>query len=221
MATIIKIIWILAIVFNFALQTYFLIGATAFFNRATGLEWGIYLRTIWIVMMILIIVSIICLILGRIPLDISSQVKLIVLIVIITILSIIIAPTPIQKEGWLDDRVSVLHYTPSSEILVQTTEDGKYEYFLEVINSFQRNSRAQLFVRNVATGEETRIHLDMKNPRISTRLGGTPNRERAWSHLVISDTFPLIYILTTTWYLNDMIESFEICMETKTSRRID
>jgi hypothetical protein len=43
----------------------------------------------------------------------------------------------------------------------------------------------------------------------------------AWSHLTNSDDSSTIYILTTTKYLNEKIESFEIDMNTKISRNVD
>jgi hypothetical protein len=218
MTTFLKVLWIIATALNFILLAYFWIGATAFFNRAPGASWGYYLVFIGFPVMFLILVSILCLIFGWIPRETSIQIVLAVVIISVTLFNIYVAPLPIEPYTI---RVDALRHSPSSEIIVQTTEDGKYEYFLEVINSSQRNSSARLFVRNVVTGEEVRIPLNMRNERITFSLGATPNEADAWSHLVLSETSSTIYILTTTWFLNDIIESFEINMETKTSQRLE
>ena len=118
--------------------------------------------------------------------------------------------------------VDVLRFSLTSEIVVQTTEDEKYEYFLEVINSSQKNSRAQLFIRDVTTKEETRMPLKMKNKRLRFNPASTSSVEDAWSHLKPSDISSSIYILTTfNRRSNNEIETFEIDMEKRTSRRIE
>jgi len=47
---------------------------------------------------------------------------------------------------------------------LRPTDDGLFEYRLDLINLFQRNARARLFVRDLTTGEEMYIPL-----RISVR----------------------------------------------------
>ena len=208
-----KMIWIAATMLNSIALLYFWIGSTAFFNRAPGTDWGYYFIIIGIPIAILIIISIVYIASGWIPRNTSTQIMLIAVIVCVTLFAMYTAPLPIEKEGWLTEMVDAPWF-------VQTTDDGKYEYFLEIINAGQRNSSARLFVRNIATGEETRIPLDMKNERIGIRTWSF-NEESAWSYLVASETSQLIYYLTTTENLNRQIESFKIDMETKTSRRIE
>ena len=217
MVRVTKWIWIIAVALNAIALLYFLIGTTAFFNRAVGTSWGFYFMIIGFPVAILIVISILCLIFKRTP----NIVAIVVISAFVTFLTLFTAPLPIETEGWLTERVWTLRHSPSSDILVQTTEDGKYEYFLEVINSGQRNSSARLFVRCIDTGEETRITLDFRNERIGVRTSHTPNRTVAWSFLTVSEISESIYILTTTRNLNDNIEIFEINMETGTSRWID
>jgi len=175
---------------------------------------GILFLVRWNPLAILTIIVIICLAFGRMPHNTSTQAVLTVIIVSITVFNVFVAPLPIKTEGWQTERISTLG-------VVQITEDGQYEYFLEIINSSQSNSSARLFVRNIATGEEMKIPLDMKNKKITIYLAHTTNEMLAWSHLVPSEISQSIYSLTTTEHLNKEIETFEIDMETKTSRRIE
>ena len=222
MTAALKVIWVLAIAVNSIALLVFYLGATAFRSRAPGTDWGFYLFVVGSFMVILIIISIVCLIFGWLPRGEISQAVMIGVIIFITCLNIFLAPLPFEEDGWTTERVHTLMRSGGDgEILVHTTEDGKYEYFLELVNPSQRNSRARLFVRDMATSEEIRIPLDFKNERLRARLASTLNEENAWAYLVPSETSPFIYVLTTTWFLNDYIESFEICMETKTSRRLE
>jgi len=215
-----KIIWIVATALNSLVILFCLVGTTAFFNRDTGSAGSyIYFMIIGIPVTILIAISIRCFIAGWMP---RNNTGLIIAISIITIITVWLAPYyDIKIEGWLTESVCTLTDSLSSDILVQTTEDGKYEYFLEVVNPHQRNSRARLFVRSTATREETRIPLSMKKKNITISLDATSNGANAWSRLAPSEGSPSIYYLTTTEWLNEHIESFEINMETMTARRIE
>ncbi|MDR2547732.1 MAG: hypothetical protein LBC96_09570 [Lachnospiraceae bacterium] len=213
MISVIKIIWIIAIVVALGTLSYFLIASTAFFSRSTGTEWGYYFLVIGSSATILIIISIVCLTVGWMPQKFFSQIVLLVSIIFITFMTIYIAPLPIDPEGWLTDRVSTLGF-------MQTTDDGKYEYNLEIINAYQRNSHARLHVRDTATDEEVRIPLNMRNERITIYLAVTHDNSLVWAYLTLSENSSKTYILTTTKYLNNNIEVFEIDMETKTSHRL-
>ena len=206
-----KIFWMAMTALNFIILLCFYIGATAFFNRGPGMDWHIYFMLVGAPVMIFTVFSIVCFVTGRVPRTDAAQLRLVIALVCITCFIIFTAPFPIEREGWLTERVTTQHGG------IQTTEDGKYKYSLEIINSGQRNSHGRLYVRNVATGEEARIPLNMNNTRPSVF---SFNEERAWSHLVPSEVLPSMYILTTTEHFNrSEIEIFEICMETKTSRR--
>ncbi|MGG1619530.1 hypothetical protein [Paenibacillus sp. NRS-1781] len=45
---------------------------------------------------------------------------------------------------------------------VRLTSDQKYEYRIDLINPFQRNSREQLHLKNISTGEEKNIPISIK-----------------------------------------------------------
>lgn len=44
---------------------------------------------------------------------------------------------------------------------MQITTDGQYEYQLELVNLFQKNSNARLYIKRISDGEEMHIPLDM------------------------------------------------------------
>jgi len=209
----VSLIWLFAILLNLMLLIYFCIGTTAFNNRPPGTEWGYYFTFIGFPTAFLIAVSILCLVMGWIPRIIPTQIILVIIIGVITFFVIYIAPLPIEKEGWLTEKVRTLSY-------MQTTEDGKYEYTLELINTFQKDGYARLYVKDVVTDEEKRIPLHTKRKKITIR-GFAHGEENAWSHLIVSETSASVYVLTITEWLSIENEQYEINITEGTARRIE
>lgn len=65
----------------------------------------------------------------------------------------------VQTNGWLTEKIR----TDS----IQLTSDHRYEYCLELINLFQKNSSARLYVKNIETLEEIRIQLELPTKEIT------------------------------------------------------
>ena len=219
MKTTIKIIWITAVVVVSISMLWFLLGTTAFFQRGIDLVTAAYYIVAWAPALLLVGLLILLLKKGWIPNNIFLQ---IVLTLVIIALSVFISKTLFQNvntTGWLTQRVM-------KNDVVQITADGKYEYQIELINLFQRNSSARLYVKYMATGEEITIPLDIQTRQIRaiTRPAVTYSEEsrlsHAWAKLTPSET-ENVYILTTTQELKSKIESFEINMETRKSRIIN
>ncbi|MDR2572099.1 MAG: RHS repeat-associated core domain-containing protein [Oscillospiraceae bacterium] len=101
---------------------------------------------------------------------------------------------------------------------IQITDDEKYEYRIELINRFQNNSHTRLYIRNVSTGDEFIIPLDVPTSVFGS-LGGDSGGSSMMSILTITNK-ENIYILTTTKIFEEAKE-FEIDMKTQTSRRIE
>ncbi|GKU78189.1 hypothetical protein L3i20_v225860 [Paenibacillus sp. L3-i20] len=59
----------------------------------------------------------------------------------------------VDTGGWLEEEVT----TDS----LQITSDNTYEYQLELINLFQKNSHARLYLKSTSTDEEIRIPLNI------------------------------------------------------------
>ena len=92
----------------------------------------------------------------------------------------------IITRGWGTERVI------SSQL--QTTSDMRFEYRLDLINVFQRNSSARLFLRDIETGEVKNIALPMDTSRIAVISDmSIPSR---WITMEPADT-SYLYIVTT------------------------
>ncbi|MCL2674341.1 MAG: hypothetical protein FWE92_03305 [Defluviitaleaceae bacterium] len=210
MKTIGKWIWLFAIALNFMLLLYFWIGSTVI-NPSAGTSWGFYFILIGIPLIIIMIISVIIIVLGGAPDNIITQLILIAAIILVTYVNISWGPIPIRIDGWLPERI----YTISS---IQTTDDEKYEYSLEIT---QRNNSVRLFVINVATSEETRIPINVSNEIVAILLDSTINESLLWSRLFASADSNSIYYLAIIELLNGQIKYFEIDIEAKTSRRME
>ena len=76
---------------------------------------------------------------------------------------------------------------------MRPTDDGLFEYRIELVNPFQRNARIRLFVKEVATEDEIHIYLDI--PWQDVRGSSYVVLENfIWAYLERCDEFEL-YIL--------------------------
>ena len=224
----VKTVWIIAIIVVFISMIWFLFGTTAFFNRGIDLVMTAYYVFIWTPALLLIILSTILLKKGWIPKTVYAQVGFVIVIVFISIFFYLnlfrVVYTKEYTRGWLTETVR--------SDWTQTTSDGFYEYKLEVINVFQRNSYARLYVKDISTDFEMTIAIDISTKNIVT-IGGVgsvypePSAQPVWSTLTPSNA-ETIYILTTTetferWKKdnNNSIEKFEIDIAERTARKIE
>lgn len=206
----IKVIWITAIVAVFLSMTWFLLGSTAFFQRGIDLVTTCVFVLVWTPALICIAVSIKLLKKGWMPSSNFAQIGLSLVIIILSIIFSSSLLTNVNTEGFLTERVT-------KNGILQVTADGKYEYQIELINLFQKNSSARLSVKDILTGEEATIPVDINTRKIK----GVVADFLAWTEMTPTNKGN-IYILTTTEDLNETdIQVFEIDMETKKSRRIE
>lgn len=116
----------------------------------------------------------------------------------------------VETRGWLYDDIS--------SDPIHTTLDGKYEYRLDLINMYQKNSREQLMVRDVITGAERFIPVELNTNDLDGIRGGG----RDWSWAVMSPTEVLDqYLLTTTETLSMPQKRFIVDIRAGTSQRIE
>jgi len=110
-------------------------------------------------------------------------------------------------KGWIIENVT--------EGIVQISDDKKFEYRLDLINIFQRNSRARLFVRNLETKEEKNIRLPMDTRRI---YGFTQSRYNPWIRMESTD-IPYHYIVRTVGGFDQQLnaETYKIDMRARTA----
>jgi len=211
MTTIIKIIWSIAIIVVFASMIWFLFATTAFFSRGIDLITTIQYIFVWTPALIFVIISILVLVKNWMPNEMSRRVSMLLIILIVSTGLSTFLFTNANTQGWLTEIVR-------SDYL-QITPDGRYKYRLDLINHFQRNSSARLYVRRVSTDEEFTIPLD-----ISTRnmpLMPMPHgRSFYWITLNPTD-IPGKYIAQTTDALTlHFTETFQINMNDYLSHQL-
>ncbi len=205
-----KIIWVVALVINIACMTWFLIGSTANFQRSFDIISTIYLVFFWIPSIILTIVSIRLLIKGWVPSGNAAYVGFIFGVLLLLIFSYNLFQG-VNTRGWLTEVIT-------SDSL-KVTSDKKYEYRIDLINVFQKNSHARLFVRNRSTFEEMEIAVDIHTNNIIV-LGINRTEENHWVLMEPTDTKDH-YILATTREVGSIFgERFEIDIGTRTSKRL-
>jgi len=115
----------------------------------------------------------------------------------------------VSSHGWTKEKIE-------SDSL-KTTADGKYEYRIDLVNLFQRNSYARLYLKNVSLEEEIYIPTEIQTRKLITLAVGKTNH---WVILEPTDE-PSRYILSTTNELRIPEEKFEIDIATKTSKRLE
>jgi len=226
MTLVIKVIWVTAIVVTSISMIWYLLGSTAGFQRGIDLVMTTIYIAIWVPALIFTAASIVLLKKGWQPSNIYAQIFLAIALIAISVFFYFNLFCAVHARGytvgWLTESVRS-DYT-------QITSDGKYEYRLEIINAFQRNSTARLYVKDMFVGEEMTIPVSANTKNIGVIMGGvgsrTPEPEvlPVWSELTPSETVS-VYILATTEHFERMsknpTEIFNIDMEARTSYRIE
>ncbi|WP_270170230.1 hypothetical protein [Paenibacillus sp. SYP-B4298] len=173
----------------------FILGATSAFQRLPDLVESV-------ILVIYGIPSFIVSVLSLIWLKKTEETNFNLLFIMKLILTILLIAGSIlwvkntNYQGWLFERV----ITDSRQI----TPDDKYEYNLELVNLFQRNSRARVYLKDIKTNEEIKINLNIKTDKI---YGVETLGVRHWIRIeLLSDNR---YLLHTDLYSLPQ-ESFEI-----------
>lgn len=149
---------------------WFLLGTTANFQRGIDLVTTIRFAVIWLPSILLFIISYF---LFKSRRSSSFSFLLWPLIVLHFILAIQLFNS-VQIVGWLTPSVSS-EYT-------QRTPDGLYNYRLELINQYQKNSQARLYLHNTVTGQITHIPLQINVDEIK-RVWTGEGEQWSWSSL--------------------------------------
>jgi hypothetical protein len=200
----IKIPWILAIILNLVSMIWFLLGTTANFQRSLDLVGTVTLIFCWIPSLIIVYLSINALIKGSPP----TNFRVLILIIVLLILAVNLFKA-VNTAGWLYDDIT--------SDPIKTTTDGKYEYRTELVNLFQKNSRAQLFLRNVSNGQEIYIPIEINTNEIYGISYSVSEDDWMWA--VLSDSnLSNLYELTTTKELPVPKKTFLINIDKGTSR---
>lgn len=142
------------VVVNFAAFVYFMFGSTANFQRGYDLVNTVMLVFFGGPSLILNVLAMVVIFKGWTPLAESRYVLSFLMAGALLFLAyqLVNAVSPI---GWLED--NIVSDPP------RMTSDQQYEYRIDIINPFQKNSREQLHIRQISTGKESNIPIDLLN----------------------------------------------------------
>lgn len=193
----IRVIWALVILVNLSAVMWFILGTTANFQRGIDLVSTVVLVYFGIPSILLIILSIILLFKRWPPSSLWGIIAVSIIIISMLSLSPILFKN-VNTSGWLTENITT--------DTLQKTTDGQYEYQLELINLFQKNSYARLYLKNIPTSEEMRIPLDIPVTKIRGLSEGKVNY---WITLEATSKTDA-YILYTTSKFPLPIEKYEV-----------
>ncbi|MNW44671.1 hypothetical protein D3C74_219100 [compost metagenome] len=203
-----KFVVIVIIVLSASSFVWYLLGATAFFQRGMDIVGTTYLLIAGIPVLLSAILFTLLLIKGWFPTSGVHYIGMCVGLVISILLSAILIYS-VNSHGWTKEEIQ-------SDSL-QTTVDGKYEYRIELINLFQRNSNARIYLRDVGSDEEKYIPVNIQTRKIIVLGVKDVNH---WIILEPTDK-PFVYFMSTTKELGIPEEKFEIDIATRTSRKLE
>jgi hypothetical protein len=189
-------------------MTWFLLGSTANFNRSLDLIGTLTLVIAWIPSLFLQISSLIFLRKGVPPASPEGNAILYIKIILLFVFPIFLFQG-VNTAGWLSER----KFSDS----LKTTSDQKYEYRIDLINLFQKDSRGRLYIRNLSTGEVKQIPVGIHTEKIIVL--GQRSDYNEWV-LMEPTNRPDQYYLFTTKDLSLPKEEFEIDVGTGTSRSL-
>ncbi|RXZ79065.1 hypothetical protein EBB07_24755 [Paenibacillaceae bacterium] len=211
MPTWVKPLWCFAFIVNVVSIVWFLIGSTANFQRSLDLIATATLLFFWIPSIFLSLLSIALFLKGWTPSNNVARALFYFGVLLLLCFSVFLFKG-VNTQGWLTERIT-------SDSL-KITSDLKYEYRIDLINLFQKNSQARLYVRNVSTGVESSIPVDIYTNKIfSIGIERGKGQLNNWVLMKPTD-LPDRYYLSTTRELRIQEEQFKIDIGTGTSKRL-
>lgn len=201
-----KTVWVIAIVISSSAIIWFLFGVTANFQRSVDLVGRITFIIFWFPSVILVLLSVWILYKKWAPPAGIGYVIVGFIIVLQLILSVPLFEG-VRTDGWIHENVQTDPY--------KLTSDKKFEYRLEIVNFRQKATYERLRIKNISTGEEKIIKLQIG----TNQSDGLTRGRDTWAWAVMNPTTtPGQYELSTTEYLNIPKKTFLIDFETGTSR---
>ena len=199
-----RILLVGVIIFSFSSFVWFLLGSTAYFQRGMDIIGTTYLWGVAVPVFFFVGLFTTLLIKRRNPRS-GGQYTIIFIGLIISVLLSAALIQSVHTNGWAKQKIE-------SDSL-KITADGKYKYRIDLINLFQRNSKARLYLRDVSTGKETYIPIEIQLQKIK---GLAVGKDHHWVKLEPTDNETL-YILSTTKELPIPIVKFEIDIKAGTA----
>lgn len=203
-----RLLIVLVIICSAASLVWFLLGATAYLQRDMDIIGTTYLMLVGIPLFLLALFFAMLLVKGwKLQGGLQYHVGIIVGLVISIGLSAILIHS-VNSSGWTKERIQ--------SDSIKTTIDSKYEYRIDFINLFQRNSRARLYVKDINSGEEKYIPISIQTRKI---IGLGVGKVNHWVLLEPIDESSH-YFLSTTNNLRIPEEKFVVDIKAGTSIRL-
>jgi hypothetical protein len=203
-----RLLLIAVIVLSATSFVWYLLGSTAYFQRGMDIIGTAIFFGVGIPVLLLAILFTTLIIKGWNPTSGVAYAGYFSGLALLTLLSISLIQS-VSTHGWANEKIE-------SDSL-KITADEKYEYRIELVNLFQRNSHAQLYLKDVDSGEEMYIPIDIQTRKI---VGLGVKKVNHWVMLEPTDNLSR-YTLFTTRELGTPEEKFEIDIMARTSSRLD
>jgi hypothetical protein len=208
MQVLLRLLLIVVILFSASSFVWFLLGSTAYFKRGMDIMGTTYFWGVGIPVLLFAILFTMLLIKGWTPTSGGQYVAVFIGLLISILLSAALTQS-VSTHGWANEKIE--------SDSVKVTADKKYEYRIDLINLFQRNSHARLYLKNLGSGEETYIPVDIQTSKI---VGLGVKKVNHWVMLEPADTASQ-YVLYTTKELGIPEEKFKIDILAGTSSRVN
>ncbi len=203
-----KSLWLVATMFSAASLIWFIFGSTANFQRPLDLVNSVTLTFVGIPSLLLTATSVVLLLKKWNPAASGlAYIGFYSGVIVLLVLSMVLIKS-VSSQGWLTEKVT-------SDSL-KITSDEKYQYRIDLINLFQKNSYAKLYVKNVATNEEVSIPVDIETDKI---VGLGIKETNNWVTMEPSEASNR-YVLYTTKELGIPEEKFKIDIASRTSEEV-
>lgn len=194
--------------FSAASLIWFIFGSTANFQRPLDLVNSVTLTFVGIPSLLLTATSVVLLLKKWNPAASGlAYIGFYSGVIVLLVLSMVLIKS-VSSQGWLTEKVT-------SDSL-KITSDEKYQYRIDLINLFQKNSYAKLYVKNVATNEEVSIPVDIETDKI---VGLGIKETNNWVTMEPSEASNR-YVLYTTKELGIPEEKFKIDIASRTSEEV-
>lgn len=204
-----RILWIMSVLISSASIVWFFFGTTANFQRSVDLGGRITFVVFWFPSIVFVLVSI-YLLLKKWMLPGAIGYGIVGLLILVHLVLSIPLIEGVNTNGWIKQSVQS---DPN-----KLTSDQELEYRIEIVNFRQKNNYELLRIKQVRTGEELLIRVDIDANQSKGISRGGDN----WSWAIMSPTEnPDIYLLRTTEDLGIPKKLFLIDLTNGTSQIVD
>ncbi|WP_458121555.1 hypothetical protein [Paenibacillus sp. Z6-24] len=199
-----KITLLIIIITSLICFFWFITGATAYFQRGMDIIGTAYLWYVGLPLLLFSTLLVLILIKRWNPTSKLDYIGLSISLIITLLISIALVNS-VKNYGWINKKIE--------SDSVKITADQKYEYHIDLVNLFQKNSSAELYLKDLKTGEVTHIPVNIKTNEI---IGLGVKKTNHWVKLEVTKN-DNIYLLYTTKELGIPQEKFMVNVSTKSS----